>query len=136
MKPGSAAMLAFLGVVIAVGAGASYLQRTVRAEDTPPRYEMACDSSDTDARSALFCVRADRETGEAVLVDLNAVETGDGSAPTAPSGEAVAGPFQVVCDSTTTAQRASFHCFRLNQRTGTVVRLSIPHLRRLPSDHP
>lgn len=93
-----------------------------------PRYELACDSSDTEKQSALYCVRSDLQTGEVRLVELGTVPSAAGG----PAQLTEQGAFQIVCDSTVTPARSEFHCLRLNRRTGKVERLVVPDLRRFP----
>lgn len=88
-----------------------------------PRYELACESSDTRQTSALFCVRLDSSTGDVKRVDLGKVKATTGSTMGPEKGP---GAYQLVCDSTNTEARSEFHCVRLDRFSGELVVIGLP----------
>jgi hypothetical protein len=48
---------------------------TMGADKGPGTYQLACDSTDTEARSEFHCVRLDRSSGELVVIGLPKVES-------------------------------------------------------------
>lgn len=95
-----------------------------------PRYQLACDSSDTTQTSTLFCVRLDTSNGDVKRVDLSKVRTTAGSTMGPDQGT---GAFQLVCDATDTAAQSEFHCIRLDRASGDVVVVALPKIEAFPN---
>ena len=94
-----------------------------------PRYQLHCDSADTQQLSTLFCVRADTRNGDTHVIDLDELPVTSGASRAADERD---GTYQTVCDSTVMPTKSDFHCLRLHTITGEVVRLRLSELPRWP----
>jgi hypothetical protein len=93
------------------------------------RYDLVCDSSDTDKQSSLVCVRIDSANGDIKLLKNEKLPVLDG-----PTGakEKPPGTYKVVCDSTDTPQHSEFHCLRIDRETGEVMVVRLPKMGTIP----
>jgi hypothetical protein len=121
--------LVLLGLCGAALLACSDSKQKPQAPEDVGRYQLACDTNDTESLSEWKCLRLDSRRGSAVYVDLNRVTVSDGRGFESPSE---VGRYRAYCNSTRTAHEANFRCVRLDAKTGDVMLQPVDKLGTVP----